>query len=311
MKLTCSLIICTKDRQDDLARCLDSVLEQRRRPDEVVIVASGTDDSESVVQSFAAEFGTGRVRFIHSEPSLTLQRNIGVSSATGQILHFLDDDTVLDAEYTGEIQATFEDADSEGVVAVSPMLRQEYGLSGFSLWLRRVFMLPHFGGQGHLMPSGFASYPWNNEETEVREIEIACGCCAYRREVFDETSFDEFFSGYAYMEDLDFVLGAAKLGKILLNPRAIVVHNETPGGRPDYRERSKMDVVNHRYVFKKHMPQTVLCKTCYWWSVFGEGLIRFRQGVGGNWDAFTGWLDGLKAIMRGDADAAPKSNHSH
>lgn len=274
-----SIIICTKDRHQDLGRCLDTILVQTRPPDEVLVVDGGADLAEGVVTTFRDRFVSGAVRYLRTQPGLTRQRNLGVEAASGDIVHFLDDDVLLDAAYVDEVQRVFEASDSGDVVAVSPMLEVNDALSSFSWFLRRVFLLPHIRGDGRLMPSGFASYPWNGDKHEVREIYIACGCCAYRRSVFEQLAFDEFFDDYGYMEDLDFAVRAARLGRILLAPRARMAHVESQTARMNERRLAAMQTINHYYFFRKNMPHDLVHWLAFWWSDVGDVLLKLVQVV--------------------------------
>ena len=51
------MLIITKDRADDVGRALDSLLIQTRPLQQVVIVDSGSDDTDARVAAFANTFG--------------------------------------------------------------------------------------------------------------------------------------------------------------------------------------------------------------------------------------------------------------
>jgi glucosyl-dolichyl phosphate glucuronosyltransferase len=296
--LSSSIVICTKDREADLARCLDSLLGQTRLPDELVVVDGGSDDAETQVARFREAVPACRVHYLRSEPGLTRQRNAGIRAATGDIVHFLDDDVILDAPYVEAIQGTYEAAGADDVVGVSPLLRLDRTPSRLGTWYRRFFMLPRVNGSGRMLPSGYGTLTWHSGFEEVHPLEVACGCCTYRRDVLEQVQFDEYFAGYGYMEDHDFSYRAGKLGKLLGNPGATMLHNESPAARDRLRDLAAMQIRNHHYVFSKNLPQDFRHRVCFWWSELGHCLLRFAQAAKTlNPGIIVGACEGLAAIV--------------
>ncbi len=111
MAYSASIIICTKNRLDDLMNCLDSLSQQTWEPKELIIV----DSSDTPLQNekrFLDHFNTlcfphTELKYVHTSPGLTRQRNIGVKQARGDILYFFDDDVVLEKEYLSSMQKIF------------------------------------------------------------------------------------------------------------------------------------------------------------------------------------------------------------
>ena len=301
--LSSTILICTKDREEDLRRCLDSICEQQRTPDEAIIVDSGAQRVQGLVQEFAAALPRCAVKYVRSEPGLTRQRNIGVGVATKDIVHFLDDDVILDPACVDEIQKTFEAPGAEDVVAVSPMLRLAEGRPPrpCSL-LRKGFLMTRVDGDGRMLPSGFGTFTWYAGYKDLHPLQVACGCCAYRRSIFDRIRFDEFFAGYGYMEDLDFSYRAGNLGRMVGNPRATMLHVASAAARPDWRRLVAMQIINHHYVFTRLLPPDWRHRICFWWSEFGETLRRLVRLVGSrDLNILLGAVDGYRTILRPSA----------
>ncbi len=87
-----SVVICTRNRPGDLARCLDSLDELRTTPLEVIVVDSAPSDGR------AGEVCAGRrVRYLN-EPIIgqSRARNRGIIEAQGELIAFTDDDVVVD-----------------------------------------------------------------------------------------------------------------------------------------------------------------------------------------------------------------------
>ncbi|WP_353570709.1 glycosyltransferase, partial [Candidatus Albibeggiatoa sp. nov. BB20] len=87
---TIAIVIRTKDRPHLLKRCLGSLAEQKRIPDEVIIV---NDGGESVV-SYINEFSALKIRLIDNEVNQGRARsgNLGVDACKCDFIGFLDDD---------------------------------------------------------------------------------------------------------------------------------------------------------------------------------------------------------------------------
>lgn len=89
-QLTISIIIRTKNRPHLLTRSLQSLAEQRRLPDQIVIVNDGGKAVDAVIQNFTHL----NVQIIDNEVNQGRARagNLGVQAANGNFIGFLDDD---------------------------------------------------------------------------------------------------------------------------------------------------------------------------------------------------------------------------
>lgn len=87
-----SIVIPTKDGSDDLRRCLQAIQAQRLDdPVEIVIVDSGSRDDSVAV---AREFGARVVEIAAASFTHGGSRNLGASTAQGEILVFISQDAV-------------------------------------------------------------------------------------------------------------------------------------------------------------------------------------------------------------------------
>lgn len=107
-----SAIVSTHNRPDALRRCLGTLQNQDVSPDtlEVVVVDDGsTVDIDEVVADVAA-CGPVAMRCEHQElAGLNTARNRGAAVAAGEVLAFLDDDTLVSPEWAGALLAAFGD----------------------------------------------------------------------------------------------------------------------------------------------------------------------------------------------------------
>jgi glycosyltransferase involved in cell wall biosynthesis len=101
-----SVVIPTYRGGQKLLDCLDTILDQSRPADELIVVDSSDDDSPDLVR---ARFGD-RVTLLH-QPERILPgdaRNIGVGACTGDVVVFTDDDCLADRNWLAEIEKTYE-----------------------------------------------------------------------------------------------------------------------------------------------------------------------------------------------------------
>lgn len=139
---TVTVAVCSRDRPDDLARCLDSLV-QLDLDCEVLVVdnAPSTEDTAHLVRD---RFPT--VRYVREErPGLDWARTRAAREAGGEVVAYTDDDVVVDPGWARAIAEAF--ADDPQVMAVTGLvlpleldseaqdLFERYG--GFSRGFRR------------------------------------------------------------------------------------------------------------------------------------------------------------------------------
>ena len=101
-----SVIVATRNRQDDLRACLDALRALDPRPGEVVVVDSASDDPHAA----AVIARTAGARLVRCDrPGLSRARNAGAAAARGDILAFIDDDCRVDAGWLAALLRGFED----------------------------------------------------------------------------------------------------------------------------------------------------------------------------------------------------------
>ena len=113
--LSASIVICTRDRPDELARCLASLPLQTKRAAEVVVVDNASRDGRT--RDVALRAGVVYVR--EDRPGLDYARNAGARAATGQIVAYTDDDVRLHPRWLERMVAAF---DADAVMAVTGLV---------------------------------------------------------------------------------------------------------------------------------------------------------------------------------------------
>jgi glycosyltransferase involved in cell wall biosynthesis len=101
-----SIVVCTRNRSESLKHCLDSLVNQRCLPAEILVVDNApTDDSTKLV---AESYKT--VTYVKEpRPGLDIARNTGARVSKYPIVAYTDDDVKVDELWSYRIYETFLD----------------------------------------------------------------------------------------------------------------------------------------------------------------------------------------------------------
>ncbi len=112
MELSTSITICTDGRANSLRLTLESLRFLNQRNFEVCVVCGPTEDgTRELVSSWPDLLKVG----FNSERNLSISRNMGVRLAAGDIVAFLDDDSIPEPEWLDQILAAYDDPNVGGV----------------------------------------------------------------------------------------------------------------------------------------------------------------------------------------------------
>ena len=280
MKL--SLVICTYRRPGPVRRLLEAVAVQTRRPDEVLVVdASPDQETEEAVRGLGVVYS----RVPPEERGLTRQRNRGIARAGGDLISFLDDDTVPEPAYFEEILACFERHPEAvgvgGYIANEVAWRQGSSQSlsvfrdggwerreDFRWRLRRRLGLDSsvpagwMPASGHGRPVSFVPPDGADHQVEF----FMGGASTWRCALLERVRFSPWFEGYGLYEDMDFCLRASREGSLLLCTRARLAHLHDQGGRPHRFHYGEMVVRNGWRVWRLRWPSPSLPDRGRWWA---------------------------------------------
>jgi hypothetical protein len=105
-ELTMSVLIITRNRAAQLDRALASLVEQERRPDQVVVVDNASsDDTPAVALSYSDRLD---VTLVHEENvGIPHARNAGLRHCTGDIVASMDDDCRAHPRWLAELEVPF------------------------------------------------------------------------------------------------------------------------------------------------------------------------------------------------------------
>ena len=112
-----SVVVCTRDRSDILAACLDRLRLLTHAPLEVIVVdnAPSDDSTRLLVEADAAV--DPRFRYVvEPQPGLSAARNRGLAAARGQVVAYTDDDVAVDENWVQGLLRGFERGPAVGCV---------------------------------------------------------------------------------------------------------------------------------------------------------------------------------------------------
>ena len=159
-----SVVVCTRDRPDDLERCLGSLAALDPPPLEIIVVdnAPGLPATRGVVE----RLGVGRY-VAEPRPGLSAARNAGLAVARGDLIAFTDDDVTVEPQWAARLAEPFADpvvAVTTGLVLPAALeteaqLLFEHAFGGFGQGYRplrfgREFFDRHRGGSAPVWSIG-------------------------------------------------------------------------------------------------------------------------------------------------------------
>ena len=284
-----SVIICTKDRIDELNRIFRSLDRQTKLPDELIIVDASLDDKTAKLVQNRSYFSKYSIKYIKSPPGLTTQRNIGIKASSGKYIQFFDDDVVLDDNYILVVYKTFQKFKGQKIGGITGRIVNNHDKrSAFDILIKKLFFLTEYG-KGRLKLSGF---PAHRNDAKLSFVNVLSGCCmAFNRKVFTDYLFDEKLSGYSYMEDVDLSYRVSKGYNLIYQPAAKLKHLSETYKISDTRSLRKMMVQNHLYLFKKNLPKNIAYIFAFALSILG--LVLYNALFLKDYKACKGIFEGL------------------
>jgi len=101
-----SVVVCTRNRPQQLAQCLRSLSSLSQRPQQIIVVDNAPADD--VTRQVVAQM-PGIQYVLEPRPGLSVARNTGIHHSTGDIIAFTDDDVVVHPDWITRLQQGFDD----------------------------------------------------------------------------------------------------------------------------------------------------------------------------------------------------------
>lgn len=253
-----SFVIATYNRPDDLADALDSVIAQKYRPIEIIVISNSTDGTSTMFEP-GARFDHEFIHYHEFEGRMGVPeaRNVGYEYATGDILVTIDDDAILESpDATNVVVSRFEEHEDVGALA----FQSRYDETGELIRME----VPD--------PPNFEIPP--TEEYRTNSF-IGVGN-ALRRSALEEAGAypSDFVYGFEEM-DLSIRLLDARYD-ILYVPSVVVLHKQSPAGRRPDLEALERQVENRIRLTVRNLPWRYVLFSAVLWTAYGFVRTGFR-----------------------------------
>jgi glycosyltransferase involved in cell wall biosynthesis len=180
-----TVVVCTRDRDVELRRCLAS-LQGQSYPATEILVLDNASTTPRAAEVAAQVKGPHPVRYaFEATPGLSAARNTALSLATGDIVAWIDDDEVADEHWVTEIVAAF--SANAAAVAVSGLVLPGELRTAPQLWFET------YGGlsKGRGITPGVFHIDDDDVEPLFPLPAFGAGAnMAFRREVLQRYGFD-------------------------------------------------------------------------------------------------------------------------
>jgi GT2 family glycosyltransferase len=219
--LVVSIIIVTRNRPFLLQHAIKRVLAQSYPNKELIVVdSSSNNESEQVIAEYP------EVRYVHlhgQSNNMPQARNKGLTIASGEILAFIDDDSMVQPGWLDALIDTYQDetvgaAGGRIIRAAEPYCNQVTGSPRLLI-----------KASGDVIATGLEAV-----STHQVEVEHLRGCnMSFRRKAVEQVGgFDSSYTLTNTLEDTDFCLRVKKAGWcIMFNPAMAVVHYSARGSQ--------------------------------------------------------------------------------
>ena len=219
-KLSIVVTTYTMERINDIYGLLDSIKNQTYTNIETIFVTERSRELHEKVKTYAEKNGIPNMVtvFNDGEPGQSPARNLGVKYTTGDIIAFVDDDTVLFSDWAEEMVRTYANDSIIGVTGPAlPLWENEA-----TYWFPEEFCW-------------IVSCTAWSKLSELKAVRTAWGMnMSFRREAFNHCQFSQSFGHTAkeqrkagpVVDDAEFSINLRlKTGKLIFyNPNVRVYH---------------------------------------------------------------------------------------
>ena len=267
-----AFIIPTRNRPELLTKLIRSIRNQTIKPDQVVIVDGSDNSIEPQIRRFLLPFFTF-LRVI--PPSLTKQRNAGVKALNEDItlVGYLDDDIILETDAV-EAMLRFWEHSSDDVGGCSFNITNNPIGSRFERSIKKFFYIDN-GKDGSVLRSGYNTIV-SPVLKDTYTKWLCGGATVWRRSILEQFKYDEWFSGWAYIEDVDFSFRVAQKYRLVVLLDARVQHNPPPFNSNKRYILGKMDVMYRYHFINKHTYSSI---PLFYFATIGLILITLAGGL--------------------------------
>lgn len=282
--MSVSVVIPNYNGEKYLEVCLDSLIKQSIKPEEIIIVDNNSvDNSLQILNRYNIE-----ITLIKLDKNYGFSRavNEGIKVCKSKYVALLNNDTELDKDWLKELYYCIE-KDNSIFSVCSKMLRYDN---------RNI--IDDVGDEYTIL--GWSKKRGDGEEssnyTKSQEVFSSCaGAAIYRKSILDEIGyFDEEF--FAYLEDLDISYRAKVYGykNFYCNEAKIYHIGSATSGSKHNDFKVKLSARNNIYLIYKNMPnyQIAINFIFILLGIIIKGIYFITKGLGKSY--IKGIIEGLR-----------------
>src|SRR3989338_4789980 len=191
-----SIIIPVYNEEKYIKNCLDSLMNQTEKPDEIIVIDNNCiDKTISIVKKYK-----GIKIILEKKQGIIPTRNAGFNLASGDIIARCDADSILPSNWIKEIKASFENKEAVGFA--SSVIFYDLPLVNRSFFPSNLF---YFSSKLIL---GFYS--------------LVGPAMAVRKNVWEKIRNEVCLDDKKVHEDIDLSIHIKKYGNIILNKNVVI-----------------------------------------------------------------------------------------
>ena len=214
VQVALSVVMCTRDRADTIARAVESVASQPCESFELLVVdQSHSEDTRSIVEGLMRRYPN--IRYIHlDQAGLSRAYNAGITNTSGGVLAFTDDDCVAPPTWLPTIVRCFAEQSDVALLYGQVLMPEELAAREQEDGVTPALPIPQ--------------RRWLNRRNGFHVFGMGANF-AVRRTIWEQIGgFDEVLGGGGPLkssQDFDFAYRVYLAGAtILLEPDAVVYH---------------------------------------------------------------------------------------
>ncbi|WP_127818005.1 glycosyltransferase family 2 protein [Microbacterium sp. CPCC 204701] len=280
--LTVSVIVITYARPQYVAECLRHLGDMAEKAHEIIVVDGSPDDRTRDLVA-AGHSDVVYIRHALGKGTMPESRQLGLATATGDIVAFIDDDAYVDREWLGNLRRAYAD---ESVAAVGG--RADNGIPGEE-WIG-------LGSIGRLLPNGDLTGYFAAHSGRAVVVDHFLGANqTYRRDILLSIGgIRGNYPGTCLREESDTCLRLTAAGhRLIYDPRVLVRHVAAPyqigGQRFDrrylyYSRRNHVMLLARVFGWRSpYIPRyyvTALRQQGHYFTLVGRLIIKGRGADG-------------------------------
>jgi GT2 family glycosyltransferase len=239
------VVVATIGRAALVAHTVKLLAQQRRRPDQVIVV--GVDDADMLGVADGSDLP---VLCLRGEKGLTRQRNRALRHLDGEAdtVVFFDDDFVPAPDYLWQVEQAFE-AEADLVGITGRVIADGIHGAGYSVAQALALIA--------------ADTPPHTPKRAPRRALYGCNM-AMRMSAAKGLWFDERLPLYGWQEDIDFTFQLGRKGRLVRCDKPAGVHLGAKGGRQSGKRLGYSQIANPIYLLRKRtIPPQLACRIMF------------------------------------------------